>query len=273
MARGRGFVLIMIVAALTAVYLFASAPPPLADDGLVGERISVRLVFELCSAENAAARKLYTEQIVAAGSKVGLKFDEHWREPDVQAGPLPALFLRETARSLEKLDKQAARLGLFLGSDFPIQPANRFSGAAALAFSQMRKDRAPRFFFMEDVSLHAAMFPDLAVAQACIDCHNRHADSPKNDWQLDDVMGAVTWTYPAASVSVSEALVVLSTLRAGIAAAYGGYLDKARTFTPEPEIGVLWPSSGYSLPTTRVFMDELAQRTSKATLERLLALR
>lgn len=274
MSRGRGFAAMMMGAVLLAVYLFASAPPPLAEGSDTGgQRISVQTVFEMCFAENAAARKLYTEHIVSSGSNVGLKFDENWREAGVEAGPLPALFLRETARSLEKHDLQSRRLGLYLGSDFPVRPSNRFSGAAAEAFTQMRKDRAPRFFYMADVKLHAAMFPDVASAKACVDCHNRHADSPKRDWQLGDVMGAVTWTYPAATVSVTEALDVLAALRAGFAYAYGGYLDKARTFTHAPHIGEQWPSNGYFLPTTSVFMSALEHRTSKATLDRFLASR
>ena len=110
-------------------------------------------------------------------------------------------------------------------------------------------------------------------AHACVDCHNKHPNSPKTDWQLGDVMGATTWTYPAASLSATEALRVLAALRSSIAAAYGAYLDKARTFSPPPDIGEQWPTAGYVLPTTQVFMDVLKQRASKGTLDRLLAQR
>lgn len=274
MARGSSYVLILATAAVIAVYLFATAPVPLADErSAEGSPVSVQLLFQLCSAENAGARKLFTEQIVATGSKQGLKFDENWHDPGVQAGPLPALFLRETARNLEKIDPRFARLGLYLGSDYPIQQSNHFTGTSAQAFEQLRKDRAPRYFYMADVKLHVAMFPDVAIAQACVDCHNKHPDSPKNDWQLGDVMGATTWTYPAASLPTTEALRVVAALRSSIAAAYSTYLDKARTFSPPPEIGEQWPTAGYALPTTEIFMDVLEQRTSKGTLARLLAQR
>ena len=56
----------------------------------------------------------------------------HWKDEDVQAGPLPALFLRETAARLEA---SPVPLGLFLGSDYPISPSNRFQGAQAEAFA------------------------------------------------------------------------------------------------------------------------------------------
>jgi adenylate cyclase len=264
----RGFLMFTMLASLSAVYLFVSAPPPLEDlRAQTGKRVSVRELFELAAAENAAARQLYTQEIVATGKRAGLRFDEKWRDTGVEAGPLPALFLRETSLSL---DKRAARLGLFLGSDFPIRRANLFTGTSADAFRHVRKNRTPRYFYMDDVSLHTAMFPDLAVTQACVDCHNDHVESTKHDWQLDDVMGATTWTYPDSELSLQELLTVLAALRHGFRDAYDAYLGKARSFKNPPEIGTQWPANGYYLPTTDTFMQELERRTSGPTLQRLL---
>ncbi|HTU62401.1 MAG TPA: hypothetical protein VMF89_28270 [Polyangiales bacterium] len=265
----RSFLVFTMLASLLAVYLFVSAPPPLEElRAHEGRRVSVRELFELAAAENAAVRQLYTQEIVAAGKRVGLRFDEKWRDEAVEAGPLPALFLRETSVSL---DKSAIGLGLFLGSDFPIRRANQFTGASAAAFSQLRRDRAPRYFYMDDVSLNTAMFPDLAVAQACVDCHNDHVESAKHDWKLDDVMGATTWTYPHDDVSLQELLSVLAALRNGFRDAYDAYLGKARSFKNPPEIGNQWPANGYYLPTSATFMQEVERRTSGPTLKRLLS--
>ncbi|HYJ08627.1 MAG TPA: hypothetical protein VEX18_06450 [Polyangiaceae bacterium] len=264
----RSFLVFTMLASLSGVYLFVSAPPRLEEIGAhEGKRIAVRELFELTAAENAAVRQLYTQDIVAAGKRVGMRFDEKWRDEDVEAGPLPALFLRETSRSL---DRSAIRLGLFLGSDFPIRRANLFTGASAEAFSQLKKDRAPRYFYMDDVSLHTAMFPDLAVARACVDCHNEHVESAKHDWELDDVMGATTWTYPNGALSLQEVLAALAALRNGFREAYDAYLAKARSFKNPPEIGNQWPANGYYLPTTDTFMQELERRTSGPTLQRIL---
>jgi hypothetical protein len=41
-----------------------------------------------------------------------------------------------------------------------------------------------------------AIYPDLAVSQACIDCHNGHRLSPKRDFKLNDVMGGIAITIP-----------------------------------------------------------------------------
>lgn len=268
MASVRSFLMFSMFAGLLGEYLFVSAPPPLEEArASTGTQMSVKALFELCAAENASVRQLYTESIVGAGKQAGLRFDEAWRTPGVDAGPLPALFLREASRALEK---RGVRLGLYLGSDYPVRRANLFTGTSAEAFTQLRRDREPRFFYMPDVKLHTAMFPDIAVVKTCVECHNQHPDSAKRDWKLGDVMGAITWTYPDSTLSVSDALRVLNALRASFRDAYEAYLAKVRTFKSPPEIGSQWPTHGYCLPTSAIFMDEMTHRSSSGTLQRLL---
>jgi len=64
----------------------------------------------LVTSGERCARAIWTKEIVGEGKKAGLKFDEHWRDADLEAGPLPALFLRETAKSMER---SPLRLSLF----------------------------------------------------------------------------------------------------------------------------------------------------------------
>jgi len=188
-ANRSPIVYVLILIALIA-YLFVSAPPPLPEAKAAGATVPVERVFAIVEAENDVVRALWTQEIVAAGKKVGLKFDEDWREAGVEAGPLPALFLRETAKSLEK---HPVQLSLFLGSDFPIRDANRFAGLQMAKFLRIKATREPEFFFEPSTGMHTAMFSDTAVVEACIKCHNEHPQSPKNDWRLNDVMGATTW--------------------------------------------------------------------------------
>jgi hypothetical protein len=42
-----------------------------------------------------------------------------------------------------------------------------------------------------------AIYADVAVAQACIGCHNSDPLSPKRDFKRGDVMGAVVISIPA----------------------------------------------------------------------------
>src|SRR5207245_1693014 len=94
--------------------------------------------------------------------------------------------------------------------------------------------------------------------------------SPKTDWKLKDMMGATTWSYPKGRVTLEEAMQIVAALRAGFAAAYDGYLAKARTFEKVPEIGERWPRDGYYVPTREVFLRKHERRASASTLDRLL---
>jgi hypothetical protein len=249
-------------------YLLISAPPPLPEKTASGPAIPVERLFTLVEAENDVVRALWTQDIVGAGKAVGLKFDEHWRDLDVEAGPLPALFLRATAVYLEK---DPVRLSLFLGSDFPINPANRFQGLQSEKFNLIKETQAPQFFFAADTGLYTAMFADTAVASPCIQCHNEHPDSPKKDWKLHEVMGATTWSYPEASVSTEEMLRIVAALRRGFQEAYTAYVKKTEEFARRPEIGSRWPKDCYCLPDVPIFMTEIERRTSAETLKTMFA--
>jgi adenylate cyclase len=263
----RSFIIKCLILIAISIYLFVSAPPPLTDEQASGLKVAIETVFEIVEAENDAVRALWTQEIVGAGKKVGLKFDEDWKEPSVEAGPLPALFLRETAMSLEK---QPVRLSLFLGSDYPINDANRFQGEQMSRFSLLKQSRQPQFFFSEDTGLYTAMFTDVATVDPCIECHNAHKQSPKNNWKIQDVMGATTWMYPSDGVGLEELMKILTALRQGFLDAYTAYLEKVGTFRNHPSIGEKWPRDGFFLPNADVFMAEVARRSSPRTLALLL---
>jgi hypothetical protein len=253
---------------LAAVYLFATRPAPLQAEQAGGRTVPVEAVFRVVAAENDVARKLWTADIVGAGTKAGLKFHEKWREPAMEAGPLPALFLREASMALQKT---RVPLGLFLGSDFPIAQSNKFSGIQADHFAELRKTGEPQFFNATDIARFTAIFPDRAVAPGCVNCHNGHPNSPKTDWQLNDIMGATTWSYPKERVSLEELVQIVGALRASFGAAYDAYLAKVATFANPPEIGDKWPAEGYFIPSKRAFLAEFERRASPNTVERLLA--
>jgi hypothetical protein len=40
------------------------------------------------------------------------------------------------------------------------------------------------------------VYPDVAVAPACVTCHNAHKDSPRTDFEMGDVMGGVVVRIP-----------------------------------------------------------------------------
>lgn len=253
---------------LVAIYLWVSAPIPLADHGAQqGERIPVTVMFQIVAEENNIIRQQWTQHIVGKGKKIGLHFGEKWRKKGHDEGPLPALFLREVAAYLEK---SPVPLSLFLGSDFPINTANQFKDQQAEAFSMMKKTQKSQYFFDREVQRHTAMFPDNVVVMACATCHNEHPDTPKQDWLMGDMMGATTWAYPNDTVTRDELLLIIGELRRAFAKTYRAFLQKSQHFEKKPIIGEQWPIDGYFLPSVEIFMQRFEQSAAEKTLHLLL---
>jgi len=267
---GKGFIITVLVLVVLSIYLFATAPVLLPDNDETtasGKTIPIAMVLTLVAAENDVARALYTKEIVGAGQRAGLKFDEHWWDEDIEAGPLPALFLRETSSSLQRSE---IPLGLFLGSDFPISSANKFQGIQTEKFGLIKQTGDAQFFYASDTKLYTAMFADYASSQPCVACHNGHPNSPKRDWVLNDVMGATTWSYPKETVTAGEMVNIISSVRQGFKDAYTAYIEAAQKFSRKPEIGEKWPRDGYFLPRVDVFISEFEQWASSNTVNKII---
>ena len=238
------------------VYLFATAPTAMESKASAKKTMSTQEALTLLAMENDITRTLYTKEIVGKGKANGLKFDEDWADEDVIAGPLPALFLRGVAGELAASD---VPLGLFLGSDFPIESSNGFEGRQMDAFKAMRQDLLPKHFVDENTGEHISMFPDFASAGPCVSCHNAHERTSKSDWQLGDLMGATTWSYPSDSVTTDEFLAMLGEYRKGVAVVWDQYLAELNQLPPEmqPQIGEEWPSTGLFIPGHEALRDSI----------------
>ena len=263
-------VVILLISSSVLLNSCGGVPEEKSEISSVENAFSVEEVLEMVAVENDVTRTLYTKAIVGKGKLQGMKFDEDWRKDDVEAGPLPALFLRGVATSIKK---SPVPLGLYLGSDFPVNAANKFVGKQADLFEKIKEDRKPQFFYEEDQKLHTAMFADVAGAAACVTCHNDHKQSPKTDWKLGDVMGATTWQYPKDSLTYKETVAVLNSYAKGTVDIYVEYLNEIEAFkeSEKPEIGDKWPAEGKYLPSAEVFLDSVKKLTSYETMKHLVA--
>jgi adenylate cyclase len=264
-------VLMLASLSVLGIYLFATAPADL-DDTAAGRDVPVETLFRLLNAENASIRAIYTAEVVTPGLKNGLKYREDWKNKDVHAGPLPALFLRETAN---RLQQRVPELSLFLGSTFPIEESNHFKGTQLAYFDRIEKEHQPQFFIDESTGRYTAMFPDIASAPACVSCHNDHPKSPRKDWKLNDVMGATTWSFARAKISTDELVDILGAYRAVAIDTYGSYLKKTAGFDPalRPQLGERWPKEGPYLPDADTFRARVEEKNSIASLNLLLQTR
>jgi hypothetical protein len=259
---------LLLGSALTGLYLVVQAPAPLPEKNVgPGATVAAEQMFRTVDAINTAARAIYTKQIVGAGKRVGLAFGEDWQDTGVDKGPLPALFLRLLASELER---RPERLGLFLASDAPINPSNGLTGRQLDEYERVKQTRSPRFFAMDGFG-GIAMFPDIASVDPCVTCHNDHKDSPRTDWRLGDVMGATTWTYPSQTLHENEYVEIVNATYDSVAAAYGRYLDKTRSFAEPPILGDGWPGGDMrQLPDVPTFIAAVRTQTSETVLSLML---
>jgi hypothetical protein len=143
-----------------------------------------------------ADRTIYTTEIVERMQMRGIvTASENWRETGRL--PLPAQFLIEASR-LVKESPKGVRFRLI--SNWAINkknaPATEFEreGLAEIVsnpehiYKGIKDEDGVRYF--------KALYPDKAVSQSCIGCHNAHPNSPKKDFRLRDVMGGLLVSIP-----------------------------------------------------------------------------
>ena len=144
-----------------------------------------------------ADRTVYTQKIVnrlTQEEKV-IKASEHWK--DDKALLLPAQMFREGS---EIVQKKGSGFTYALLSEWPINAQNEPKTAAETEGLRSVVDKPEQPFYKEETlgnkRYFTAVYPDKAVAQACVACHNNHKDTPKKDFKLGDVMGGVVIRIP-----------------------------------------------------------------------------
>jgi hypothetical protein len=142
-------------------------------------------------------RTVYTRLIVnrLQNEEKVIKASEHWKED--KALVLPAQMFRAGA---EMAREKKAGFDYALLSLWPVNKQNGPKTDAEKKGLQHVVDNKGQNFYTEetlgDKKYFTAIYPDNAVAPACVSCHNDHKDSPKNDFKIGDVMGAVVIRIP-----------------------------------------------------------------------------
>ena len=144
-----------------------------------------------------ADRTVYAERVVnrLQDEEQVIQATEHWQ--DDQTLPLPAQMFRMGA---ELAAEMTDVFTYALLSSWPINSSNaprtpmETEGLEAVA-----ADPSTPFYGTEtlgDRDYFTAVYADVAVAQACVTCHNNHLDSPRTDFELNDVMGGIVIRIP-----------------------------------------------------------------------------
>jgi hypothetical protein len=142
-------------------------------------------------------RTVYTRLIVnrLQNEEKVIKASEHWKED--KALVLPAQMFRAGA---EMTRDKGATFSYSLLSLWPVNKQNKpRTDAEKKGLKHVVDNKGKNFYAEEKLggkTYFTAVYPDYAVAPACVTCHNDHKDSPKKDFKIGDVMGAVVIRIP-----------------------------------------------------------------------------
>jgi Protein of unknown function (DUF3365) len=187
---GSAVVVAVSMAAATGAYaqLFGSKEP---------KGVPLQKVADMLHAVMEADRTVYTQKVVnrLQNEEKVIKADEHFT--DKKALPLPAQMFRFGA---ERVSEKTKAFSYSLLSLWPINKQNAPRTAVEKAGLQAINATKDKPFYKEETlgkqKYYTAIYADVAVSPGCVSCHNGHAESPRKDFKLNDVMGGVVIRLP-----------------------------------------------------------------------------
>lgn len=147
-------------------------------------------------------RTVYTRDVVERVRAQGVEVTHDYRDKP-KAIPLPATLSMELAQGI---GAQRSGAKAYLYSPYPF-PWRKATGGLRDEFAQeawdaFQKDNTKPFYKTEEVDGERRLRYATAdlMRKACVDCHNTHKDTPKNDWKIGDVRGVLEVSFPLSSV-------------------------------------------------------------------------
>ena len=159
--------------------------------------ISPQVMADALHAIIEADRTVYAEQVVnrLQDEQQVILASEHWQ--DDRALPLPAQMFRMGA---ELAGEMTDAFSYALLSEWPINSNNApRTPMESEGLKIVVTDQSTPFYGTESlggVDYYTAVYADVAVSQACINCHNNHRDSPRTDFELGETMGGIVIRIP-----------------------------------------------------------------------------
>jgi methyl-accepting chemotaxis protein len=170
-------------------------------------------------------RGYYTKNIIKKVLKDGNLKPSITHASEEKSVPLPATFIHDVSKLLEKRDTSVKLYSKF---PFPNRKDRKLDDFQATAWEYLIANPDGKYVRQETIGGRERVrvaIADKMSAQGCVNCHNSHPDTPKDDWKLGDVRGILEVTTaidgPLArgaslSNSVIIAVIVLSILLSAV---------------------------------------------------------
>ncbi len=182
------------IAAITGLAFFLASCGEEESKG-IEPKIYTDSLFSVMKADRTNYTKLIVQRLGPNGADVIFPV-EHWKDVD-NGAPLPAQMFRAGAEAVRDMTDDFT---YSLQSEWPINKQNAPQTEMEKAGLQFIFANPGENFYGEeklgDTTYFTAVYPDVAVAEACVSCHNNHKDTPKTDFKIGDVMGGVVIRVP-----------------------------------------------------------------------------
>lgn len=153
------------------------------------------------SRQVAADRQVYTSEVVSKLLRDGLPIIPSSRATypnEVGGVPLPAAFVHNTSEVVNSGLEKTHRVDLLsLWNINQVKgPRTPWEEQALRYVSSNPREQKGELVGEGDDIRYTAVTADVATAQACVTCHNTLPQSPKKNFQLNDVMGGLVVSVP-----------------------------------------------------------------------------
>lgn len=157
-------------------------------------------------------RKYYANNVVKkvlASSHMHASIDHKNQANSI---PLPATMIHDLS---ELMSEAGTSLKLYSAYPFPNRSSRINDTFAIEAWDILSADPSKEFIKVEEINGESTVRVGVAdiMVEGCIDCHNNHPLTPKNDWKIGDLRGVLEINIPiseqlAASNRLSNSIVI-----------------------------------------------------------------
>jgi len=139
-------------------------------------------------------RKLYTAEVIPKAKAAGLTISHDFKGQASHL-PLPASFMRSLGEAFSGADSPG-RIRLYSRYPFGFRSAEEsrmdvFQNEALDWLEKNPKGEFGRLEIVDGRPAYRLARADVMSNESCTNCHNAHPDSPKRDWKVGDVRGAI----------------------------------------------------------------------------------
>lgn len=200
---------LIILTTLVAAYTVSQR-----DSSRVQEKLAqrARSLHTQIMADRGYYAKVIVPRLIELGGTIGVDYQKvHGRFP------LPATFVREVSE-ITAAHKNGYQANLI--SPWAINKEKGLKDAFQReAFAYLTGHPTGEFVRTDTVEGRAVMrvlMADFASAQSCVNCHNAHAQSPRHDFKLNDLMGGLEIVIPMDQYVKDSRTDLLATLGGGL---------------------------------------------------------